>query len=310
MVEGGCRQGVEVRAPVTMPNFLIIGAQKAGTTSLYYYLKQHPQIYMSPVKEAHFFDQDEGEEADFRGPGRSPTAPITSIDDYRALFRGVTSERAVGEATPSYIYIPEAPGRIRRRLPDAKLVAVLRNPADRAYSAFLHTVRSGREPLTDFARALGEEEARIRDNWHPLFHYRQRGFYHDQLGRYFDAFGRDRVGVYLYEDLRADPLGVLGGIFRFLGVDETFVPDTSVEYNASGVPRNRAVRSLVRRTNALTPALKPFLPFGLRQRIKGGIFAKPPPLAPEVREKLIEAYRPDILRLQGLIGRDLSLWLE
>ena len=295
---------------MTLPNFLVIGAQKAGTTSLYYYLKQHPRIYMSPVKEAHFFDADEGEQPNFRGPGRSSTPPITSIEEYRALFRGVTGETAVGEATPSYIYTPEAPARIRRRLPGAKLIAVLRNPTDRAYSAFLHTVRSGREPLPDFARALGEEEARIRENWHPVFHYKHRGFYSDQLGRYFDAFGRDRVRVYLYEDLSEDPLGVLRDIFGFLGVDETFVPDTSVEYNASGVPRNRAVRSLVKSTNALAPALKRFLPFGLRQRIKGRLFAKPPPLLPEVREDLVEAYRPDVLRLQGLIGRDLSGWLE
>ena len=140
---------------MTMPTFLIIGAGKSGTTSLYYYLKQHPQVYMSPVKEAHFFDQDEGEKPDFRGPGRSSPPPITSIEDYRALFRGVTDETAVGEATPSYIYIPGAPGRIRRRIPDAKLIAGLRNPTDRAYSAFLHTVRSGRERLTDLARALG-----------------------------------------------------------------------------------------------------------------------------------------------------------
>ncbi len=296
---------------MTLPNFLIIGAQKAGTTSLYYYLKQHPQVYMSPVKEAHFFDQDEGEKPNFRGPGRSSTPPITSIEDYRALFRGVTDETAVGEATPSYIYIPGAPERIRRRIPDAKLIAVLRNPTDRAYSAFLHTVRSGREPLTDFARALGEEEARIRENWHPVFHYKQRGFYYDQLRRYFDAFGPDRIGVYLYEDLRTNPLGVLRDIFGFLGVeDETFVPEMSVEYNVSGVPRNKAVHSLVRKANALTPALKRILPFGLRQRIKGRVFAKPPPLPVEQRMELVELYREDILKLEGLIGRDLSGWLE
>ena len=295
---------------MTLPNFLIIGAQKAGTTSLYYYLKQHPQVYMSPVKEAHFFDQDEGEKPNFRGPGRSSTPPITSNEDYRALFRGVTGETAVGEATPSYIYIPGAPERIRRRIPDAKLIAVLRNPTDRAYSAFLHTVRRGWEPLTDFVEALRAEEGRMHDNWHPRYHYRTRGFYHAQLERYFDAFGPDRIGVYLYEDLVAEPLGVLRDNFRFLGVDDAFVPDMSVRYNTSGVPRNAAARALVRGASRLAPVAKRFIPYDLRQRIKGRVFVDPPPLAPEVREGLIEGYRQDISKLEDLIGRDLSLWLR
>lgn len=295
---------------MTMPNFLIIGAQKSGTTSLYYYLKQHPQVYMSPVKEAHFFDDEEGGKRSFRGPGRSSPPAVSSIDDYSALFGGVTDETAVGEASPSYIYVPEAPRRIRYRIPDAKLIAILRDPADRAYSAFLHTSRTGREPLTDFAQALREEEDRIRNDWHPLYHYRARGFYHAQLGRYFDVFGQDRVGVYLYEDLRADPRVVLQDIFGFLGIDEGFVPDMSVRYNVSGLPRNKAARTLVRRLNATTPVLKRFLPFELRQRIKSRIFTKPPPLASNIRRELIEAYRPDIMKLQDLIQRDLSRWLE
>ena len=167
---------------MTMPNFLMVGAQKCGTPSLYYYLKQHPQIYMSPVKEAHFFDVEEGEKPDFRRASHS-SRPVSGIEDYRALFAGVKDETAIGEASPSYVYIPEAPRRIRSRLPDAKLIAILRDPADRAYSAFLHTSRSGREPLTDFAQALREEEDRIRNGWHPLYHYRERGFYHAQLKR-------------------------------------------------------------------------------------------------------------------------------
>jgi hypothetical protein len=295
---------------MTMPNFLIIGAQKAGTTSLYHYLKQHPQIYMSPVKEAHFFDYEGTERQAFRGPGPSShPRKVDNVEDYRALFDGASGEKAIGEVSPLYLYIPEAPGRIRRRIPDAKLIAILRNPADRAYSAFLHTTRRGLEPLTDFAQALGAEEGRIRDNWHPRYHYRQRGFYHTQLKRYFDVFERDRIGIYLYEDLIADPLGVLRSIFRFLEVDEAFVPDMSVKYNITGVPRNRAVRALVKRLGSLTPALRRFLPFGLLQLVKGRLFAKPP-LSSDVRRELIEGYRQDISMLQDLIRRDLSGWLE
>ena len=300
----------EVHERVTMPNFLIIGAQKAGTTSLYYYLKQHPQIYMSPIKEPHFFD-GEGAGQDAGRPVRGLRPEITTIEEYRTLFQGATKETAIGEASPSYLYIPEAPERIRYHVPEVNLIAVLRNPVERAYSAFLHTVRSGREPLTDFSEALREEEGRIRGNWHAIYHYKNRGFYYGQLKRYQETFGRERIGVYLYEELNRNPAGMAQDIFRFLGVDEGFVPNVSVRYNASGVPRNKVVSILLERSRKATPVLKRFLPFGIRQNLKGMIYAKPPPpLSAEVRRGLIEVYREDILRLQELIGRDLSKWLE
>lgn len=142
---------------MTMPNFLIVGAQKAGTTSLHYYLKQHPQIYMRPRKEPHFF---EGMHWDFYRPGRIMLA-VTDLADYQALFEGVTDEKAIGEASASYLYSPKAPTLIKRSIPDARLIAILRNPPDRAYSNFLHCVRGGRESIVDFAEALRVEEERI-----------------------------------------------------------------------------------------------------------------------------------------------------
>lgn len=293
---------------VTLPNFFVVGAQKCGTTSLYYYLGQHPEVYMSLVKEPHFFDYDEGETPAFGGP-LVPPLGVASMEEYRTLFEGATDEVAVGEASPTYLYLPGTAERLRRHVPGARIIAVLRDPAERAYSAFLHTVRSGREPLDDFSWALREEEGRIRDGWHPLFHYRNRGFYHGQVERYLRAFGRNRVRVYLYEDLRTEPLRVLQDAFRFLGADASFVPDVSTRYNASGVPRNRTVSAVVKRTNTLTPVLKKVLPFAARQRIKGRLFAKAPSLRQDDRRELIEGYRGNILKLQDLIDRDLSEWL-
>src|SRR3712207_6354190 len=138
---------------MTMPNFLIIGAMKSGTTALYYYLEQHPEIYMSPVKEPNFFSSQEQENA---------ADAVTDIGTYQHLFRGVSGEKAIGEASHSYLYEPGAAAEIRRYLPEAKLIAILRNPIDRAYSHFLHMVRSGTEPLDDFAQALQEEVVGIR----------------------------------------------------------------------------------------------------------------------------------------------------
>ena len=298
---------------MTMPNFLIIGAMKAGTTALYTYLEQHPQVYMSPVKEPNFF-AFEDERMGFLAPqdqeGINRTS-VTDIEAYRALFKGVTNEVALGEASHWYLYSPKAPGRIRHHIPDAKLIAVLRDPVERAYSQFLHFVRDGQEPLSDFALAVQEEERRIRNNW-AFGRYASRGFYHAQLKRYFDAFDRRQIKVYLYEDLSADPVGVIQDIFRFIGVDEAFVPEMSVKPNVSGVPRNRTLHALLTRPQRIKAVLQPHLPAGvlrLASDLRDRNLAKPQ-LAPEVRRQMIEMYREDILKLQDLIDRDLSKWLE
>src|SRR5215210_1250841 len=168
---------------MTMPNFLIIGAEKSGTTALYHYLKQHPQVYMSPVKEPGFFSYEEGQKPISAGPARFTSERITDIEAYQRLFRGISDEKAVGEETPAYIANPEAPARIRRYIPDAKLIAILRDPTERAYSNYLHARWLGFEPIPDFARALQEEETRMQNGWGGLWRYKRKGFYFRQLKR-------------------------------------------------------------------------------------------------------------------------------
>ena len=300
-----------------MPNFFIIGAQKAGTSSLYHYLKQHPQVYMSPIKEPFFFDHElnaKGEvvRAEFGGPG-PPHIKFANIGEYRTLFREVSGEKAIGEASVLYIYAPGTAERIKRYVPEARVIALLRNPADRAYSAFLHAVRIGREPLTSFAQALQEEDVRIRDNWHYIFHYRNRGLYHAQLERYYEVFGREKVGVWLYEDLSDDPIGVVQSTLRFLGVDDTFVPDISTKHNPARVPKSEAARFMIRVMNTTLPFVsKVSSPASdkFRQLVNSRILAESPSIDPQIRKELIEGYREDILDLQELIGRDLSVWLR
>jgi hypothetical protein len=306
---------------MTLPNFLVIGAMKSGTTSLYHYLKQHPQIYMSSIKEPNFFAL-EGSDLDFNGAeGKEKIQrwvkreSVTSIDEYRTLFReAATSETAIGEASPMYLYSTQAPYRIKQYVPEAKLLTILRNPVERAYSAFLYMTRDGREPLDEFAEALDAEEARIRDNWEWIWHYRSTGFYSTQLERYFNTFDRDQIRIYLYEDLRSNLHGVLRDIFRFLEVDETFVSDTSLKHNVSGTPSRGLLPRLVFRRNPIKTALKPLLPLGLRRRLlvslRSRYLNEAPPLAPRTRSELLEVYRDDILRLEGLIERDLSGWLK
>jgi hypothetical protein len=294
-----------------MPNFLVIGAEKCGTTALYHYLRQHPQIYMSPAKETGFFGA-EGKRPGSRAPGHLPTKHINNIDDYRALFRGVSSERAIGEASPYYIYSTRALARIHHYIPSAKLIAILRNPVERAYSNYLHAVWLGREPLTDFTQALSQEEARIQSGWEGLFHYQQKGLYYRQLRRYFDKFDEGQIRVYLQDDLNDDPIHVMKNIFRFLSVDDEFSPDVSVRHNVSGIPKYKVLHTLVTELNR--PSLKKLLPVGLvhrlREPIRNRILTKAPQLPLEARRDLIEVYREDIYNLQNLIQRDLSDWLE
>jgi hypothetical protein len=302
-----------------MPNFLIIGAAKSGTTAIWHYLKRHPQIYMSPRKHTRFFAY-EVETPPFRGPGpTNPTLPyaVAEIEAYHALFDDVTDEVAVGEASHSYLYRPEAPEHIRRYASDMKLIAILRNPAERAYSHHGQMVRNGRERITDFALALEKEEARIRDNWWPEFHYVKVGLYHAQLRRYFDLFERDQIKVYLYEDLKHDPLGMLQDIFRFLGTDDAFVPNVTIRYNAAGFPRNNALHRALQELRRIRPGAEQLLPNKHYQsllRIGGALHnlnlaAKR--LSPGVRRRVIDTYfREDILELESLIQRDLSAWLE
>ena len=300
---------------MTIPNFVIIGAAKSGTTSLYRYAKQHPAIYMSPIKEPKFFAL-EGETLDFRGPGdrqRMENGWITTFEEYSELFRSVTDETAIGEASSLYLYDANAPARIQRYVPHAKLIAILRDPAERAYSNFLHMVRIGVEPVTDFGEALREEETRINSRWMPSWHYTQRGFYYAQLRRYFDRFEQSQIKVYLYEDLAADAGRVLKDLFDFLGVDSTFAPDVSERHNVSGMPRHRTVHGFLTYANPIKSVLKAVVPSGALKRVAQRIRKQNlvrTPVSPEVRSQLIDTYRDDILKLQEIIRRDLSKWLE
>lgn len=298
-----------------IPNFLIIGCAKAGTTSLYYWLKQHPQIYMSPIKETNFFAL-EGEALNFHVGSigeRYLANCVTNLEAYQQLFEGVSQQIAIGEASPIYIYHPRAADNIHHYLPKAKLIVILRNPVERAYSNFLHHLREGVEPIIDFDKVIELEEARIDKRWWWGFHYVNVGFYYKQLKRYFERFDPSQIKIYLYEELEADSTGLVRNIFQFLEVDESFTPDTSTKYNVTGIPRNKLWHQFLTKPNVLRTFLGQLLPLKTRKRI--GISLKnqnlvKPRLSSEVRTRLIEIYREDILKLQDSIGRDLTDWLE
>lgn len=294
-----------------LPNFLIIGAAKSGTTALYHYIKQHPDIYMSPLKETEFF-AFEGDNLAFRGPGDMPRATITSIEDYLTLFSGQTKESAIGEASPAYLYSLKAPHRIYHYIPEAKIICLLRDPIERAYSQYVMFIRDGREPLTDFSKALQEEKKRIQDNWAWGWHYTQTGLYYTQLKRYFDLFDRSQIKVYLYDDLAKDSSALIQDVFRFIGVDDSFKPNTQKRHNISGIPKNLILHRFLTQSHPIKETLKPLLPQKMRKQLTGELRDKnlsKPMLSTEDRQSLLPIFGDEILNLQNLIQRDLSAWL-
>ncbi len=301
---------------MTMPTFLMIGGAKGGTSSLYAYLRQHPEIFLSAVRECDFFVL-EGQTPSFRGPGDQIAFRryITHLDRYQALFTGAGDRPAVGESSDLYLDGQGAAGRIYHYLPEAKLVVILRDPAERAYSQYNHLVRDGREPLPTFEQALDAEETRIASGWHPIWHLKARGFYAAQLQEYLDRFPAEQISVHLHDDFTQDPWAVLRALFRFLGVDPEFRPDTSLRYNVSGTPRSRLLHALLAQPMAVKDVFKPLLPAAFRHRVRAKLMNRNivpygTTMAPATRAGLIELYRQDILRLQGLIQRDLRAWLE
>jgi hypothetical protein len=288
-----------------MPDFLVIGAYKSGTTTVHHALRAHPAIFLPSRTEPTFFAFQDA------GPDTHPQAreSIRDVDAYRALFRPAPAEALRGEVSPAYLAHPAACANIARHAPDARLVAVLRHPVERAYSDYLMYVRDGLEPYTDFGRALDEQDER-RLAGLPTGYYVSTGYYGAQLEPYYERFGRERVLVLLFEDLTRDLRSGMRQIYRFLGVDEDVEPPVDGAFNVSGVPRGPAVRAAMRFRRAAAPLFRPVVPQRAKHAVDRALQRRldRPPLLADDRARLLEAYHQDIDRLEVLIGRDLSAW--
>lgn len=300
---------------MTVPNFLIIGAARAGTTSIYHYLKQHPQIYMSPIKEPRFFAY-ENERFDSyylpQGFELHINGSVTNREAYYSLFDGVSDEKAIGEASTVYLCSSKACENIYRSVPCAKLIVILRNPAERAFSHFVLNRQWDCEPAADFTQAINDELSHVRDQWLMSWRYIERGSYCNQLKQYFDLFPQSQIRIYLYEDFCNRPRWLLQDIYRFLDVDDEFISDMSQRYFQSQAWRSETLNSVLTKNNPFKSLTKLIIPIVLRNQISKRIKALNhcrPKLNSHLRKALIEIYRDDIMKLQELIHRDLSKWL-
>jgi Sulfotransferase family len=293
---------------VTLPDFIVVGAAKAGTTALHWYLADHPQVFMSRVKETNYFAYglDEGGHLLYGDP-ELHHFPIRTIDAYERSFEGAGDARAVGEASPIYLECPQSAGRIRDTIPDSRIICGLRDPVDRAYSDYLMYLRSRGRRL-DPARELTPSAAWAR----PDSHWMQISLYHEALRRYFDAFPPERIFVFLFDDLKADQAGLIRDLYRFLGADDGFVPDFGTPHNVGGMPASMLLERVLT-NDPLRRAVDPWIPkpaadWARRTRTRN--LRRAPRLPNELANELRERFRDDISKTAELIGRDLSLWLE
>ena len=302
---------------IETPAFLVLGAAKSGTTALYTQLAQHSQVCLTSIKETNFFAL-EGHSLDFTGPGdyealtqSDEVATITCWSDYVQMFSDCPDRSMRGEICPLYLYSSEAAERIRHYAPETRLIAILRHPVDRAYSAYRMLLTAGRESETDFRRALALESKRIADGWESAWHYQAMGRYSEQLQTYFALFPRRQLRIYLYEDFARSPQTILDDLCDFVGI-ERFSPDVSAHPGMVGIPRVQWIQRALTRHNPLRAAVRLLLPGPWRRRLGSAAARwnrKTPRLESELRLQMTESFRSEILDLQRLIGRNLSHWL-
>jgi hypothetical protein len=299
---------------VRLPNLFIVGAPKAGTTSLYRYLGQHPQIYMSSLKEPHYFAEEIRtqlyEPALRRRLERDQSVAriVTEWDDYQRLFADSRDERVLGEGSVCYLWSPTAPARIAEKIPEAKILVLLRDPADRAFSQYLHALGNGavrwsfREHIE---RNLGHRSTQLCV-YYPFLEF---GLYAAQLARYREYFG-ENIWVGFHEDFRRRPAEMIAEVCGFLKVSGEFLPDMGKKHLQAQVPRTSTIGWL--KHSGLWEAAARVTPKGLRPFIRRSLIRKPGEtrMDPADRRYLVDYYRDEIVRLAEMLGRDLTAWLK
>lgn len=256
----------------------------------------------------------EGKRPRYAGPGDEEAVnrnAVVSEDDYLELFRDGSECPWRGEASTSYLYLAAAVRGIRHRIDDPRLLVLLRDPADRAYSAYRYMRGQEREPCDTFSAALADEERRIADGWSPIWHYRRASHYRPQLERLLDAFSSDQVHVTLFDDLQDRPGEVFASIFSWLGVDDSFeVPVDS--HNRSGAVRSRALGYLLKpsrtRQRVVGRRLPAFVKKPLRAAREANVRSADSGLTPALRRELAGRFRDDVEYVERLTGRRLMAW--
>jgi len=289
---------------MAIPNFFIVGAPKAGTTSLYHYLEEHPDVYMSPIKETNYFSYNEIKE---QGLFYNEEY-INTKEQYLAQFTGVKNEKAIGEASVSYLFYNGVAEKIKAFNPDAKIIIVLRNPVERGFSHYLMDRRLGFVNMS-YQDILDKKKY---DKTGKLYYqqYIELGLYYNQLQQYFSVFDKARVKVFLYEDLQKNIQALVKELYNFLEVDADFLPDLEKKHNAFIAPKNPVIEKLYK-YKLIRSGAKLFLGSSMQQFMKNNLFSKEkkPVLDHHLQQQLLDIYKDDIERTAVLINRNINNWL-
>jgi len=294
------------------PTFLVLGAPKCGTTSVYYYLKQHPDVYLCR-KEVHFFAH---------GDPLYQDIAVQTWEDYLSLFDEAEDASAIGEVAVRYLYSETAFRNIKKYLPEGKLMVLLRDPVERAFSHFLMRFRTGGMVAKD---GTIPSEEKIRKEFDEGKDYVERSLYYKHIKKYYEEFPSRNISVFLLEDIKSEPNETIKNIFKFIGVDEGYSVNTDKRYNVSTVEdynsllvtlrRNRFLRYL-RSSKIVKRLISGLIPRSLLDRLEwrragnSKSIKEVVDLPLDVRRKLVQYYEEDISKLETLIERNLSHWRQ
>jgi hypothetical protein len=303
-----------------LPDFLVIGAGKSGTTSIDKYLHQHPEVFVPARKEPNFFGYEMIQESELAGNADDLAHyrnSVTTLENYLRIFEEALPSQKKGETSNTYLYHKDAPHRIHHYIPDVKIISILRQPADRLFSRYMHLARENRTPTKNFSDCLDRNSI-----WWHRNDLISEGFYAQNLSTYFTLFPRENIRVYLFEDFQKEPLKIMREIYELIGVDKNFEPDVSLRYNESGLIRNDLLNKIYGQGGWISRTMQSWFP-GLYQRLRSNLSLKKKMLAlrsrnlekknmdPAIRRALtLNVYGEDIKQLQILLGRDLSHWLK
>ena len=283
----------------------IVGAPKAGTTSLHYYLNEHPEILMSALKEPDFFSHKEILEQDLY----YENSKINTIEKYHNLFKEGKELKIFGDSSVSYLFYPEVSKRIKEYNSDSKIIIMLRNPIDRAFSHYLMDYRLGLINQS-FENVLVEGKTGTKQE---LF-YQQfvtLGLYYEQVRRYLETFGKENVHIIFYDDFKNDLQNQVQKVYDFLEVESTFIAQLSTKHNTFSIPKSSWTRKVYAFVK-LRKILRKILPNQIVIQVKSILFSKTdrPTLSERLRKQLNELYAADIKQLAILLNRDLSQWIK
>ncbi len=300
----------------TVPTFCVAGAGRSGTTGLVEGLRTHPRVFVTQPKEPHYFALH-GRVADFRGPGDEATINRVAVTDragYLGLYPTEHDYLALGDGSVSTLYYAErAVEEIRRVNPEMRVVVILRDPVQRAYSSFLYMRARGFEPCADPVEALRDESRRRSEHWHHLWHYQAMSHYAEGLATLQQGLGREQVGVWFHDDLEADYEGTVSSVLRFLGLPPDSQEGVGVpRVNVSGTARRPVVQRVIvaaTRNELLRRAVKRTTSFRFRERVRRSNLRRSE-VPREVADHLRGAFDADLAAASALVTGPRPPWLD